>query len=300
MMKLGVSVPNNWGIEDASALIDFAVLAEELDFASVWASEHLVNNAYVRRRIGDRPYYHPLAVLSAIAGRTSRISLATSVIVLPFHHPFDIAKYVATLDQISKGRVILGVGVGNVQEEFEALALPWNKRGATTDESIDVLRKLWAPGPADHAGKQWNFSDVHTSPKPYRGRNIPIWVGGMSDAAYKRVGRVGDGWHPTAITAEQFAEEAEKVRGFAREYGRDPDGIDMCMRFNIALDDEEVTEVELRSTVERGDTKRMLDVCKSFEAAGATHFIYALNSHEWPVLEDTLRELAAEVLPHLS
>jgi alkanesulfonate monooxygenase SsuD/methylene tetrahydromethanopterin reductase-like flavin-dependent oxidoreductase (luciferase family) len=116
-----------------------------------------VVTAYVRRRIGDRPYYHPLAILSAIAGRTSRITLATSVIVLPFHHPFDIAKYVATLDQISKGRVILGVGVGNVAEEFEALALPWNKRGATTDESIDVLRKLWAPGPAEHSGKQWNL-----------------------------------------------------------------------------------------------------------------------------------------------
>jgi alkanesulfonate monooxygenase SsuD/methylene tetrahydromethanopterin reductase-like flavin-dependent oxidoreductase (luciferase family) len=121
----------------------------------------------------------------------------------------------------------------------------------------------------------------------------------MSEAAYKRVGRVGDGWHPTAITAEQFAEEAEKVRGFAREYGRDPAAIEMCMRFNIALDDEEVTEVELRSTVERGDAKRMLDVCKSFKAAGTTHFIYALNSHEWPVLEETLRQLAAEVLPHL-
>ncbi|RYE61629.1 MAG: LLM class flavin-dependent oxidoreductase, partial [Oxalobacteraceae bacterium] len=211
-----------------------------------------------------------------------------------------IAKYVATLDQISKGRVILGVGVGNVQEEFEALGIPWNKRGATMDESIDILRKLWAAGPAEHAGKQWDFSDVHTSPKPFQDRSIPIWIGGMSEAAYKRVGRVGDGWHPTAITAEQFAEEAEKVRNFAREYGRIPAGIDMCMRFNIALDDEEVTEVELRSTVERNNTARMLSVCKEFEAAGATHFIYALNSHEWPVLEDTLRQLAAEVLPHFS
>jgi alkanesulfonate monooxygenase SsuD/methylene tetrahydromethanopterin reductase-like flavin-dependent oxidoreductase (luciferase family) len=86
-MKLGVSIPNNWGVEDASKMIDLAVLAEELGFASVWTSEHLVNNAYVRARIGDRPYYHPLAVLSAIAGRTSRIALGTSVIVLPFHHP---------------------------------------------------------------------------------------------------------------------------------------------------------------------------------------------------------------------
>ncbi len=122
----------------------------------------------------------------------------------------------------------------------------------------------------------------------------------MSDAAFKRVGRAGDGWHPTAITPEQFAEEAAKIRGYAREYGRDPSGIEMCMRFNIALDDVEVTEVELRSTVKRGDTKRMLDVCKSFETAGVTHFIYALNSHEWPVLQETLRELATEVLPHFS
>lgn len=297
-MKLGISLPNNWGMEHAGKLIDLAVLAESAGFASVWTSEHLINDAYVRERIGERPYYHPLAILSAVASRTSRVALGTSVIVLPFHNPFDLAKYVATLDQISNGRVLLGVGVGNVPEEFDALGIPWNARGALSDETIDILRKLWAPGAAEHAGAKWRFSGIHTSPKPYQGRSLPIWVGGMSGAALARVARVGDGWQPTAITAEAFATQAEQIRRLAREQGRDPHGIEMCMRFNIALDDKIVTEAELRSTVQRGDTSRMLDLCRQFESAGATHFIYALNSHEWPVLKETVEALAAEVLTH--
>lgn len=296
-MKIGISIPNNWGVEDAPRLIDLAVRAEERGFASVWTSEHLINLAYVRARIGDRPYYHPLAILSAIAARTSRIALGTSVIVLPFHNPFDIAKYVATLDQISRGRVILGVGVGNVREEFDALAIPWERRGAITDESIDVIQALWSQDAAAHAGKVWTFDDIHTAPKTYQGRRLPIWIGGMSPAAYRRVARVGDGWHPTAITPDELRARAAEIRDLTAAQGRDPGGIDICMRFNIALDDEVVTETELRSTVTGGDTQRIIDVASSFAEAGATHFIYALNSHEPEVLEATVDSLARDLLP---
>jgi probable F420-dependent oxidoreductase len=296
-MKIGISVPNNWGVEEAPRLIDVAVRAEERGFASVWTSEHLINLAYVRARIGERPYYHPLAILSAIASRTSRIALGTSVMVLPFHNPFDLGKYVATLDQISRGRVILGVGVGNVRDEFDVLGIPWEKRGATTDEAIDVLHALWAEGAAAHAGRLWSFSDVHTSPKPYRARRIPIWIGGMSDAAYRRVARAGDGWHPTAITPDEVRARAAEIRALTEAAGRDPAAIDICMRFNIALDGVEVTETELRSTVQGGDMARIVETAQAFAEAGTTHFIYALNAHEPAVLEETIDALAADLLP---
>lgn len=299
-MKIGLSIPNNWGVEDAPRLIDLAVRAEERGFASVWTSEHLINLAYVRARIGDRPYHHPLAILSAIAGRTSRIQLGTSIIVLPFHNPFDIGKYVATLDQISRGRVILGVGVGNVKEEFDVLGVPWEQRGAITDESIDILRTLWTQEEASHSGRKWSFEGVHTSPKSYQGRRIPIWIGGMSEAAYRRTARVGDGWQPTAITPEQLKAQLAEVRALTAAEGRDPAAIECCMRFNITLDGVEVTETELRSTVKGGDTQRIIDVAKAFAEAGATHFIYAINGHDPDLLDDTVDSLASDLLPHFS
>jgi probable F420-dependent oxidoreductase len=297
-MRLGISIPNNWGVEDPLALVELAVRAEEAGLDAVWTSEHLINTSYVRSRIGERPYHHPLAILSCIAGRTTRIALATSVIVLPFHNPFDIAKYVATLDQLSKGRVIFGVGVGNVPEEFAALNVPWNKRGAMTDEAIAVIRTLWAETSASHRGEFWTFSDVHTSPKPFTGRKIPIWIGGMSEAALKRTARVGDGWQPTAISPDEFRQQAETIRSLARSYGRDPAAIRLCMRFNLALDGAVVTDVERRSTVAGDDVKGMIETARSFAAAGATDFIFALNSHDPRTLEHTVDTLAREVLPH--
>ena len=284
-MKIGISIPNNWGVADPNRLIDLAVLAEERGLASVWTSEHLINLAYVRARIGERPYYHPLAMLSAVAARTSRIQLGTSVIVMPFHNPFDIAKYIATLDNISRGRVILGVGVGNVPDEFDVLGIPWNKRGKLTDEGMDIIQTLWREDSASHRGETWQFEDVHTAPKSYRGREIPIWVGGMSEAARKRAVRAGHGWQPTAITPDQLREDVGKLRELAEQAGRDPDTLDVCMRFNIALDGVEVTEVELRSTVEGGNRGHIKEIAQSFAEAGATHFIFALNGQEPALLE---------------
>jgi len=296
-MKIGISIPNNWGVPDASRLIDLAVRAEELGFASVWTSEHLINLAYVRERIGDGAYYHPLAILSAIASRTSRIELGTSVIVLPFHNPFDIAKYVATLDQISRGRVILGIGVGNVKDEFDVLCIPWEKRGAITDESLDVIRALWTQHEAQHEGTRWQFSGIHTSPKPYQERRVPIWVGGISNAARKRAVRIGDGWHPTAISPAEMKQQCGEMRQLAEAAGRDPDSIEICMRFNVALNDVEVTEVELRSTVKGGDMNRAIEVAEQYRDVGATHFIFALNAHDPDVLDATVDRFAEELLP---
>jgi probable F420-dependent oxidoreductase len=299
-MKIGISIPNNWGAQDAGKLVDLAVRAEARGFASVWTSEHLVNVDYVRARIGDRPYFHPLAMLSAIASRTQRIALGTSVLVLPFHHPLDIAKYIATLDQLSGGRVILGVGIGNVREEFDVLGVPWEKRGALTDEALDVMRAVWTQEAAEHIGPQWRFSKVHTSPKPFAGRRLPIWVGGMSEAALRRVARAGDGWHPTGLTPDELRGQLAQLRLATQALGRDTETLDICMRFNLALDDVEVTEVELRSTIDGYDAERIVEVASAYAAAGVTHFIYALNSHEPDVLDSTVDALARDLLPHFN
>ena len=296
-MKIGIALPNNWGVEDPNEIVDLAVHAEKRGFASVWTGEHVVNVAYVRERIGERPYHHCLALLSAIAARTHSIALGTSILVVPFHHPLDLAKYVATLDQISRGRVILGVGVGNIREEFEVVGLPWEKRGAITDEAIDVLREVWTQTEANHKGPLWNFENVHTSPKPFGGRRLPIWVGGHSAASLKRTIRVGDGWHPTGITAQELREQVGLMRTMAVEAGRGAEALDVCMRYHIALDDAGSTESALRATVQGYDASRVIEVAQEFAEAGATHLIYALNSREPDVLATTVDALAKDVLP---
>ncbi|SCW69908.1 probable F420-dependent oxidoreductase, Rv2161c family [Sphingobium faniae] len=299
-MKIGISVPNNWGVSSPETLIDLAVLAEELGLASIWTSEHFVHVTYVRDRIGERPYYHSLAILSAIASRTTKIALGTSVLVLPFHHPFDLAKYIATLDCLSRGRVILGVGSGNVEEEFDVLGMPWAKRGAMTDEILAILRTLWEQESAAHEGEFWQFSDVHTSPKPYRERRIPIWIGGASPPALRRVARMGDGWQPVGVTPEQFAGQVAELRRMTEQAGRDPAEIEVCARFNVALDDTESAGHEMLSLVDGRDMARMVDIATRFQAAGADHFIYALNGRDPEVLQSMVRAIAQDVLPLVS
>ena len=120
-MKFGVTIPNNWGIEDPQHVLALGPVAEELGYDSLWVMDHLFNNGYIRERLDDKPYYHPLATLSYLAATTRQVRLGTSVLVLPYHNPVELAKYTATLDHMSGGRVTLGVGVGAMTEEFAAL-----------------------------------------------------------------------------------------------------------------------------------------------------------------------------------
>jgi alkanesulfonate monooxygenase SsuD/methylene tetrahydromethanopterin reductase-like flavin-dependent oxidoreductase (luciferase family) len=135
-MQIGISLQNNWGVEDVQSLVQLARKAEEWGFASVWVHDHVFNAAHVFSRIGTKPYYEPLTLLSYVAACTQRVVLGTSVLVLPYHNPLRLAKTAATLDVLSGGRLILGVGVGGVPQESEAMGSPYAERGAITDEAI--------------------------------------------------------------------------------------------------------------------------------------------------------------------
>ena len=299
-MQLAVSIPTNVGVEDPSALADLAVLAEDVGFHSIWTSEHLMHVSYVHSRLGDRPYFHPLASLSFMAAKTSRIRLGTSVLILPFHHPFDVAKYVATLDQFSGGRVILGVGVGNVPEEFEAMNVPWQRRGSTTDEAIRVIKALWTEETANFEGRYWNFSGVRTSPKPVQQPHVPLWVGGGSDAAIERAARLGDGWHPSAITPEDFATAREGALRVLGEHDRDVASFAFCVRVNLGISDTPATENERRTLVPGDDMAAVSRLLEKYERAGATHCILAPNSPDVEGTRRALKDIGRDVLPHFS
>ena len=220
-MQIGISLQNNWGIEDVQSIIQLARRAEELGFASVWVHDHVFNAAHVFRRIGNKPYYEPLTLLSYVAACTQRVGLGTSVLVLPYHNPLRLAKIAATLDVLSGGRLILGVGVGAVPQESEALGSPYAERGAITDEAIAIMQELWTKDDPSFAGKYYRFSGMPFSPKPLQQPHIPILIGGNSRAAIRRAVRLGNGWHPFAISSETLREGIHYLREHAQRAGRD-------------------------------------------------------------------------------
>jgi probable F420-dependent oxidoreductase len=297
-MKFGVTVPNNWGIEDVNEALSFGPLAEELGYDSVWVMDHLFNNGYIRERLDDRPYYHPLATLSYLSATTRRVLLGTSVLVLPYHNPVELAKYTATLDQMSGGRVTLGVGVGAMTEEFDALGIPMSERGALTNESIRVMRELWSsPAPSYHS-RRWNFDDLRFSPKPAQQPHIPLWIGGASPGALRRAARLGDGWHPSGLTPEQYAAGREEVRTLAEQAGRDPDALIWSARVEVeATSGPSSDRAANRARIPGGDLEQTALSIAAYREAGVEHLVLALNTDDVGRIRSLMEELAEHAIP---
>lgn len=241
-MKFGVMFANTGFGSSPEGATAVAQAAEAGGFETLWTVEHVVvPSGYESQypydpsgkmaggaEVFDLP--DPLIWLTFVAARTERIRLATGVLVLPQRNVVITAKEIATLDHLSGGRVTLGIGVGWLAEEFAALGVPFNERGARMDEYIDVLRELWSPSSDPEkstvAGKFVNFDDCIMRPRPVNG-TVPLVIGGHSVAAAKRAGRRGDGFFPGGGTLEELAELFAIVRAEAEAVGRDPDAIEL-------------------------------------------------------------------------
>lgn len=241
-MKFGVMFANTGFGSSPEGAVALAQGAEAGGFESLWTVEHVVvpsgyESQYPYDASGkmaggaeafDLP--DPLIWLTYVAARTERIRLATGVLILPQRNAVVTAKEIATLDHLSGGRVTLGVGAGWLAEEFSALGVPFNERGARLDEYIDVLRELWAPtGDPEKSsvdGHFLNFDDCIMRPRPANG-TVPIVIGGHSPAAARRAGRRGDGFFPGGGTIEELVELFSIMRAAAEEAGRDPDAIEL-------------------------------------------------------------------------
>ena len=232
-MRIGCSLLNNWGIEDVQALVGLASRAEELGFDSVWVHDHVFNVGHVFDRIGGRPYYEPLTLLSFVAARTTRVRLGTSVLVLPYHNPIRLAKAAATLDVLSGGRLILGVGVGAIENEMEAMGSPFKERGAFTDEAIAVMRTLWSEEDPRFDGKYSRFAGMKFSPKPLQKPSIPLVIGGVSRAAIRRAARLGDGWQPLGLSPDALGQGIAALREELRACGRDAANVPVSIAMSI-------------------------------------------------------------------
>jgi probable F420-dependent oxidoreductase len=233
-VRIGVSLLNNQGIENAHALVDMASRADELGFDSVWVHDHVFNAGHVLDRIGGRPYYEPMTFLSFVAARTRRVRLGTSVLVLPYHNPVRLAKAAATLDVLCGGRLVMGVGVGLIEKEMQAMGTPFTERGAYTDEAIAVMRALWSSDEPRFAGKYYRFEGMKFSPRPLQIPSIPLVIGGVSRAAIRRAARLGDGWQPLGLSPEALAQGIATLRDEARACSRDAAKIPVSIAMTLA------------------------------------------------------------------
>ncbi|MGO9452293.1 MAG: LLM class F420-dependent oxidoreductase [Candidatus Binataceae bacterium] len=206
-MKIGLIFVNAGPFSEPAAFRNLVTSAEANGFESLWSVEHVVfpdgfKSPYPYTANGklegpgDAPLPDPLIHLAFAASITTRIKLGTAVMILPQRSPLYVAKEVASLDRLSGGRMLLGIGSGWLAEEFEALQLDWKKRGLMTDEAIQSLRALWRENPSSFHGKYFNFGPVRSLPKPVQAGGVPILVGGHSPAAVRRAARFGDGFFP--------------------------------------------------------------------------------------------------------
>jgi probable F420-dependent oxidoreductase len=203
-------------------VLTFARRMEALGFDSLWASDHVVIPHRIESRYPysdtgkfplppDANFLEPLTTLGLVAGVTERVKLGTTILVLPHRHPVLAAKCLATLDHLSEGRVILGAGVGWMREEIELLGVPYEKRGAWSDEAIRIMRACWRDARTRHRGQFFAFEDVGVFPKP-AGGDIPIWIGGHTPRALKRVVALGDGWHAAFPSVEALEHGIARLR----------------------------------------------------------------------------------------
>src|ERR671924_427283 len=205
-MRYGFYLPTRGHTATPDALEALVARGEALGFSSVMIADHIVFPTKVDSKYpyttdgrfpGQGDALEQLALMAFVAAKTSRLRLVSSVMILPYRNPVFTAKALATIDVLSRGRVTVGVGVGWLREEFEALDAPaFTRRGAVSNEYIQILKTLWTQDPATFSGEFYHFQALHCLPHPVQKPHPPIWIGGHSRAALRRAARYGDGWHP--------------------------------------------------------------------------------------------------------
>jgi probable F420-dependent oxidoreductase len=232
-VPFGIALPNYGPLAAPDTLVRLARLAEDLGVDSVWTSDHLVAPVGVAsiypydRRPDPKPgdmgvieeFYEPLTTLAFLAGATSRVRLGISAYVMPYRNPVVTAKQVATLDRLSHGRVVLGIGVGWLAEEFAALAVPFARRGRRTEDYVAVCKALWSGGEAGFDGETYRLPPVRTGPRPSQSPHPPLWIAGNSARGIERAARIGDGWHGIDLSPDELRPLAAKAKEHAAAHG---------------------------------------------------------------------------------
>jgi probable F420-dependent oxidoreductase len=271
-MKYGLAIIQTPDTADPATL---ARLAEEAGFDSIWIGEHPAipveyKTPYPLKADGKVPeYYHrmfdPFVSLAAASAATSRIKLATGISLIAERHPLLLAKEVATLDYISEGRAILGIGAGYFREEAEIMGTDFGTRYTRMRETVEAMRIVWSGEPAEYHGKVIDFPAVRSEPRPVNG-SVPVHIGGLGEKALRRVAAYADGWCPVSLfPAEQMGRDYERIKSLAQDQGRDPEGI----QFSVFLGITETTDIRAES--------------EKWEEAGASRIVLSIGEAEGPM-----------------
>lgn len=272
------------GRPEAAPLLELAERAERLGFDSVWVGDSLL----------ARPRHDPLTLLAAVAGRLRRVELGTAVLLPALRNPVLLAHQVATLDQISQGRVILGVGIAadvpNIRAEFTAASVPFDRRVGRMLEGLQLARALWSGDPVDWDGR-WKVERGVLGPTPHRPGGPPIWIAGSLPASLERAGRIFDGWLPNSIEAPQWARHWAEIQQIASKAGRDPGALTGAMYLTAAVDDDSLganqrldayleryygqpaSDIRRRQMCYAGPPAGLVEWLQGYVSAGAQHLV---------------------------
>jgi probable F420-dependent oxidoreductase len=318
LVEFGISLPGRGPLAKPDQVLSIAAKADALGYASIFVTDHVVLPASMARSVypysatGQLPggaaqdYLEPLAMLGCLARATKRARLGTSVLVIPYRHPLVTAKILATVDQLSGGRMILGAGVGWLREEFEALgAPPFEERGAVTDEYLRYMRATWTTDPVSFTGRYVSVHGVHALPKPAQPAGIPVWIGGHTDAAVRRAATLGDGWHPIALRPpgllfpDEYAKRARQIQAWAKDAGREPHAVTLTVRVPMEVRSKRLAPPAGDRPFFQGTTDQVVADIRAYAAAGVTHFVFDHTHQDLRALLENLERFAHEVRPKL-
>lgn len=308
-MEFGVDIPHHGRLASPGHIREFCPAAEELGFEGLWTVDHVVMPVHTDSyyTLGRRPApvadwavsdllspnYEMTSTLLWVAGFTSKAWLGTRVAVLPLRNPLLNARMLASLDLYSGGRLLYGVGVGWLKEEAEFMQVPWDRRGERSEEHIALLRTVWtAEGrTVEFAGKYYRFGPMDPEPRPAQ-RPPPILIGGHSDVALERAGRIGDGWIAATMSASRLVEHWDKVQSAARASGRDPAKLRLVAFTDIAVREGEGPEAlaePMDGVIER---------LESYRAVGVDHLVLGLLGAPSPKAHlAALQTISDHILP---
>ncbi len=311
-MKIGLNLDNRGPGATAENMIRFAMTADRLGFSSLGVSDHIV---LVREQTANYPYsadgtidfnaWTPwndtLGLIGFIAGKTERIQLGPSVLIMPYRNPLVTAKWFATVDSLSGGRLFLGAGTGWWREEFEALGIGahFAERGPRTDEYLRICKNLWREETPAFQGEFFNYENLIASPKPAQGAGIPIWIGGNTRRALRRVAELGDVWHPVVLTppAElappELGERRKVLEGLYEERGRDPATIQLVPKTYLYFTDG-------RDRPMSGTPAQIVEDLQAYQEVGVGEILFYVPGASEPEKLENLQRIAEEIMPHVA
>lgn len=302
-MRLSVTLPHGGPLTTPDLIREFAIRVEDMGFGGLGFFDHLalprsVNSEYTLgpQNVGIpddnlkktlTPLYEIVTTMAYVAGITKRVMMTTGILVLPLRNPVYNARQLATIDALSGGRLTLGIGVGWLKEEADMMQMPWDKRGARTDDHIELMRTLWNSDEeyVSYKGEFYEFEEIDPKPHPVQ-RPIPILIGGHAPAALKRTARLGDGWISSHLPPEKQEAAMEEIRTLTREYGRNPDDMRWACQWDVRYDKGEIKNPE-----------EVISTLKAYRDLGATETGVRAMGRTTDDMYRALDWLAKEVLP---